>query len=338
VEETSRRVAGLPFPLSLSPPCSAVVSSNPASRHDNPVRFRSPGLGCRVLGCVLPFLLVLVGKADQVAALTPVADTSLLESNHDNNLGGLSSIPAGTTQQGRSRALFRFDLTTIPAGAMVTAAELGVVAVNQNSQHQSSIFALNRLLRNWGEGSGSTNNFGDPATTNAATWNNRFHPATPWSAPGGGSGLDYAAPASATTFIDTLTNYTFGSTTSMVADVQSWVGNPDTNFGWILISQSEATQFTVRRFASREDAVRSPVLTVHYVLPPVISSPLISGKQIRFSFLADSNRTWTVESRTSMVEGSWEVLTNIPAQPAAATIQVSDLITTKSAFYRVRSP
>jgi hypothetical protein len=39
-----------------------------------------------------------------------------------------------------------------------------------------------------------------------------------------------------------------------------------------------------------------------------------------------------------MVAGSWQVLTNIPAQAAAAIIQVSDSITNQGAFYRVRSP
>ena len=314
------------------------MRSRPFRLRDHLPWSRLAGLARRVSSYVLLLVCAAVGKAELVTNLRPVADTSLLESNPDNNLGGLSAIPAGTTQQGKSRALFRFDLTTIPAGGLVTTAELTVVAVTQNSQHQSSVFALNRLLRDWGEGIGSLSNAGDPATTNAATWNNRFYPATLWGAPGSASGLDYAAGFSAATFIDALTNYTFGSTASMVADVQSWLDHPETNFGWILISQSEGTSFTVRRFASREDAVRSPVLTVHYISPPVISTPLISGNQIHFSFLADSNRAWTVETRASMVAGSWQVLTNIPAQAAAAIIQVSDSITNQGAFYRVRSP
>ena len=284
----------------------------------------------------MTFVFALAGKADLVTHLTPTADTSLLESNPDFNLGGLAAIPAGATQQGKSRALFRFDLSVIPSSALVIAAELELVAVTENSQHQASIFALHRLLKDWGEGSGSSSNSGEPATTNAATWNNRFHPTLSWGMPGGAAGLDYAQAFSATNFIDALTNYTFGSTAGMVADVQLWLKNPGSNFGWIFLSQSEATSFTVRRFASREDAVRAPLLKVNYLLPPIISSPGINGNQIQFSFLADSNRAYRVETADSLVEVDWRVLTNIPAQPVATTIQISDLMTKKSGFYRVR--
>jgi len=274
-----------------------------------------------------------------VTNLVPVADTSLLESNPDNNLGALSSIPAGTTAQGRSRALFKFDLSGIPSGAGITAVELTVSAVSENlSQHPGSIFAFHRLLRDWGEGTGSVNNNGDPATTNTANWNNRFHPVTPWSTPGGAAGVDYVASFSATNFIDALTNYTFGSTTGLVADVQLWMNNPGTNFGWIFLSQSEATTFTVRRFASREDAARFPVLIVHYIPAPVISPVSVSGNQIHFSFPAQSNRTYTVETRSGIIDGNWVVLTNIPAQFATTIIEVNDPITNLTGFYRVRSP
>ena len=290
----------------------------------------------------LKFSVVIIsayaGRAELVTNLVPTADTSLLESNPDNNLGALVSIPAGTTSQGRSRTLFKFDLSGIPSGAGISAVEFTVWAVAQNSQHPGSIFALHRLLKNWGEGVGSVNNSGDPATTNAATWNNRFHPLTPWGTAGGAAGVDFNASFSATNFIDTLTNYTFGSTTGLVADVQLWINNPEANFGWIFLSQSEATTFTVRRFASREDAIRSPVLIVHYIPPPVISSVSVSGNRIHFTFSAESNRTYTVETRNDVKAGNWVALTNIPAASATTIIEVNDPITNLTGFYRVRSP
>jgi hypothetical protein len=274
-------------------------------------------------------------RGELVTNLPPIADTSLLESSPDNNLGGLANIPCGTTAQGRSRGLFKFDLTRVPANASVTAAEFTITAVTENpSQHPASVFALNRLLKDWGEGTGSLN-AGDPANTNEATWNNRFHPSVAWTALGAAPGSDYVAAFSATNLIDTLTTYTFNSTTGLVADVQKWIGNPATNFGWIFVSQSEGTSFTVRRFASREDP-SSPVLTVHYTLPPVISTPSISGNKIHFSFLAESNRAYTVETRSSLQSGNWATLTNVLAQPVPALIQVSHALTNTAGFYRVR--
>jgi hypothetical protein len=84
--------------------------------------------------------------------------------------------------------------------------------------------------------------------------------------------------------------------------------------------------------------VRSPVLTVHYIAPPVVSSPSVSGKQIQFSFIADSNRNYTVETRNSLTQGDWASLTNVPAQPTTTIVHVSDFSTNEAAFYRVRSP
>jgi hypothetical protein len=276
-------------------------------------------------------------RADTIANLAPAADTSLLESNPTNNLGKVVSIPAGTTAQGRSRILLRFDLTQLPANAAIISADLTIVAVNENAQHQSSTFGLNRLLRDWGEGTGTLNS-GDPAKPSEATWTSRFHPSLLWSAPGGAASVDYVATASATQFVDALGSYTFSSTPSMVGDVQGWVDNPGTNFGWILISQSEGTAFTVRRFAAREDPVQFPVLTVHYALRPIISQPVVAGNQVQFSFQAESNMSYTVESRSQVNSGTWASLTNFPAQATSGTRRVTDSKTNATRLYRIRSP
>src|SRR5947209_3116389 len=67
--------------------------------------------------------------ADTVT-LTPIADTSLFEEVPNNNLGGLTHIPAGTTVLSKhSRALFKFDLTQIPANATITSAVARVQVV-----------------------------------------------------------------------------------------------------------------------------------------------------------------------------------------------------------------
>ena len=63
-------------------------------------------------------------------------------------------------------------------------------------------------------------------------------------------------------------SYTWGTTAQMVADAQSWLDNPTTNFGWILIGD-ETTIVTTKRYGSRENsdfAIR-PVLTVTFVPP-----------------------------------------------------------------------
>jgi hypothetical protein len=290
-------------------------------------------------------LATLAARADSLD-LQPVADTALLEGNPDNNLGAVDPLPAGTTATGpRTRALFRFDLTQIPPGASITSATLTIQVTKKNFSGIGSDFTLHRLLKDWGEGTGIFL-AGTGATNGEASWNNRFHPSTPWSLPGGEPGVDYAAAGSSTNFLDDVGSYTFPSTPAMVADLQAWAKDPSTNFGWILITESEGTNLTARRIASREDAATPPKLSIQYTAgsqppppaPPVITNLALVANQIRFSFNIESNRTYAVEFRPALDNSIWTSLTNIPAQPAAATISVTDPVSGTNRFYRVRTP
>ena len=53
----------------------------------------------------------------------------------------------------------------------------------------------------------------------------------------------------------------------MVADVQAWLNDPDTNFGWILIG-NESDRQVAMRFNSRENSNEAsrPVLEVQYTV------------------------------------------------------------------------
>jgi hypothetical protein len=51
----------------------------------------------------------------------------------------------------------------------------------------------------------------------------------------------------------------------MVADVQSWVDNPSSNFGWLLLG-NEASAPTAKSFDSRESG-NGPVLVVTFNAP-----------------------------------------------------------------------
>jgi hypothetical protein len=204
-------------------------------------------------------------------SLIPVADTTLFQFAPTNNLGGTVNLLGGTTMNGaRNRPLIRFDVSAIPAGSTIHSATLTLTDTSGGS-FQPSTFELHRLLVDWGEG-GKTGNQGQPATTGEATWNSRFHSVTDWSAPGAVAGTDYAGAISGATLVSPVlgTNvYVFASTATMVADVQLWVDTPAANFGWILISDSEGTPQTSRRFASREDSLgRAPVLTVEFTPVP----------------------------------------------------------------------
>ena len=71
---------------------------------------------------------------------------------------------------------------------------------------------------------------------------------------------------------------------------------------------------------------------------PTAFAPARVGSQIRFSFMAQSNRTYTVEYCDSLTGTNWTTLTNIPAQPADGVIQISDSMTADERYFRVKTP
>lgn len=130
---------------------------------------------------------------------------------------------------------------------------------------------------------------------------------------------------------------------TLAADVQAWLSTPGTNFGWILMVADELTLSSALRALTREDLFSTPVLAVSYTLPnppakPVISQTALLGNRIRFSFRAESNRTYAVETRNSVTGGNWSVLTNIPSLPASATIGITNPLILPAGYFRVRTP
>jgi hypothetical protein len=272
--------------------------------------------------------------------LRPGADTSLFANFPDNNLGSNSNLVSGANGSGLAgRALIRFDVTTrIPSNAVIQSAALTVkVVIVPGGGGVDSVFDLRRVLVNWGEGIGIGNS-GSPANDGEATWNNRVYPATLWTAPGGAAPNDFSETASASLLVAGPANYSFDSTSNLVADVQQWLLNPASNFGWVLISESESTPFTARRFGSREDTNATPLLDVLYVLPPAMEIQWVKsiGDQVQFGFLASAGQPYTVQHRDSLNSGSWLSLTNIDPQKTTTNLIVSDLLATNAQrFYRI---
>lgn len=207
--------------------------------------------------------------------LPAVADTSVFEGNKDFNLGGTTLLSGTNQQYARSKAMFRFDLSSIPEGALVTGAEVALYVSRRPDPDQhggpvDSDFSLYRLLVSWGEGAGSIAT-GSGAALGDATWNDRHYGSTPWASAGALIGVDYAETASATTPVGDVGSYLWASSPVMVDDVQGWLNAPETNFGFILVNQNETTLGTGRRFGSTEEPgglIPPPILTVTYTLVP----------------------------------------------------------------------
>jgi hypothetical protein len=160
----------------------------------------------------------------------------------------------------------------------------------------NSVFDLNRLLASWGEGNGSDHR-GTPGDAGEATWNNRFGPGTPWVTPGG----DFLSTPSASRSVAGNGAYAFNSITGLVSDVQRWVNDPASNFGWLLRSESETTPTTIRRFGARTDVANSPVLSLSYSVPPRLENTLARQEDSNSSFKRlQAGATWSSGGRAWM--------------------------------------
>ena len=144
----------------------------------------------------------------------------------------------------------------------------------------SSTVNLHRLVSSWGEGTTQqqtppNDSFGGmgqgaPASDGDVTWIARYWGPSPilWDSPGG----DFLGDASASAVIGAQIDvpYAWASTPELVADVQQWLDDPTSNFGWVLVNEDEQSASTFRVFYSRQTATSGlrPVLTVSYVPEP----------------------------------------------------------------------
>jgi hypothetical protein len=273
--------------------------------------------------------------------LTPVADTSLFEGAADNNMGGHESLAAGGNAGGVSfRALLKFDVAgSLPPGAIIQSASLQLSILKSPGAASPSTFAVHRVLRQWGEGdkgSGLTG-IGAIASDGEATWNSRLHPGTMWDASGGQAGTDFTSAASAATSeqVQGFGTADFVSTPVLIADVRQWLVDPDSNFGWLLKSDSEDSPFTARRFGSSEAASGQPTLTIEAILLPRIGPTLVADGQFSLQFDGEAGKGYVVERRTQLDSGEWTVLTNVPPLEVSGTVSVLDPVTSGSQFYRL---
>jgi hypothetical protein len=220
----------------------------------------------KVIGFTLIFCFFIAGflYAQKQVSIGASKDNTLYE----NATGGTSNgageyFFVGKTASGSiRRGLIAFDISgNIPTGAVIDSVKLKLNMSKTSAGPQN--IKLHKVLADWGQGtSNAANNEGSgaSATVGDATWIHTFFNTNLWTNAGG----DFSNTVSAVQSVNNVGFYTW-STSQMVSDVKSWLDNPSTNFGWILIgNESEPT--TAKRFDSRENSIQEnrPILTVFY--------------------------------------------------------------------------
>jgi hypothetical protein len=187
--------------------------------------------------------------------------------------GNLSDAQSDYIYSGRSsnqgagldikRGLLYFDMSVIPAGAVISDASFDL-RVDKSVLAGNEDYNLHRVQSNWGAGTSNTgtNGAGAPATIGDATWTCSYFLApgsciTSWTNLGG----DFnPVPSETQTVLGAGTSNTWDGA-GLVDDVQYWLDNPGTNFGWILIG-NEASTGTAKRFMGPGN---TPILTVTWL-------------------------------------------------------------------------
>jgi hypothetical protein len=176
-------------------------------------------------------------------------EITLVNNNGTDNSGVTIEMPVEAWTNGGTpftiREVFKFDLSTIPSSASVTAADLALfsdsIPINGNLSDanfgDSNAVLLEAVTQDW-----------NPATV---TWFNQ--------------------PTTSSSYVDTIAQ-TNSSFLNVDVDVTGTVSNmikSTVNYGFLLKMQNEVT-YNSRIFCSSSysDTTRHPKLTVHYTYTP----------------------------------------------------------------------
>jgi glucose/arabinose dehydrogenase len=227
---------------------------------------------CTKITLFLAFLVIPTWALAVQVQLTPVADTTLYEDGDGALANGSGDYlffgKVGTTGgEELRRALVKFDVSSIPAEAIINQVSVSFEINQAPSPSSSGTAALHRVLASWGEGASQApgqEGTGGAAQPGDATWVHRQFPGSNWSTVGG----DFDPTASATK------GYGFGpeplvfdSTEQLRTDVRMWISNPSTNHGWILLGNEAAVRSARRVYARESIGSAVPQLTVDFTVP-----------------------------------------------------------------------
>jgi len=253
-----------------------------------------------------------------------LAETVMIEATQDNTLyespvgalsngAGVSMFVGQTAGNEARRAVLAFkNLGALPSDAQIQSVKLHLYLSKERSEE--TVIRLSRLTADWGEGlvdAPGQEGGGAQSTSGSVTWIHRFFNTENWSSPGG----DFVGTPSAQLTATDTGFYSFESTNALVADVQGWVANPDSNFGWIMVDGDAG--MSAKRFTTREGNItRAPMLEIEYTSETTASSnfaglwfdPTTDGEGFLilqtpvgwliyfFGYSADMDRLWLVSS------------------------------------------
>ena len=213
--------------------------------------------------------LLLISADAAVVTLAPLKDNTLYEypeGDFSNGQGGSIFVGKTGVNDGLNlrRGLIAFNIASvIPAGSVVSNVTLTMFLAQSSPDPAPISVSLHAANKDWGEGGSSGGGTGAPAQNGDATWIYNFYNTSSWNTIGG----DFRGASSAATTVNNAGQDYLWTAGTLVADVQAWVNNPGTNFGWFVIG-NETRNTSAQRFISSEgSATLGPRLTITYTIP-----------------------------------------------------------------------
>lgn len=282
-----------------------------------------------------------LGQDPITVTIGPSKDNTIFRENptHSSGLGvdlftgktGINTAPSNILR----RALLAFDVAGgVPAGSTVLSASLTltVTQVAMGSPPPAN-HVLRRVSADWGEGTSlSPLGNGVDATTGDATWNHRFYDTDSWTTSGG----DFVGTISASTTVGTSPGDVTWSSTQLTADVQDFLDDPDSNFGWILFGDEVNNQST-RKIASKDAPANQPALVIEYLPPPPVLRIARSGAsnvELRWASVPSG---FEPESSGTLGGDSWSAVGGMPA-PDGDDLVLTLPLSGPVLFFRLNSP
>jgi uncharacterized repeat protein (TIGR01451 family) len=190
---------------------------------------------------------------------TPLADTFIDQDKANDNLGGTDPLKTRPEAAKQKHALLRWDLSSIPAGAVIDEARLTLTSGNARNNH---VVEIREVLTNWVEAGG-----------NGATWNDAAGTVNDWATvdvttenPLETDGFVFGFDDYDTTVVTPPTLVPIGGNTPLTAVVTdivtSWLAGP--NYGLVLLATG--TDNGDANWDSKEDGTpaKRPLLEIFY--------------------------------------------------------------------------
>ena len=201
----------------------------------------------RALQWILPVFLLGCGGLQAQSGVAPIADeATVYENQTGNNGGGDSEVCIGNLATTSTRRAFvRYTLPATPAGATIERVVLQYVQdrvrVQGAGSPKAATLVVRRVTADWVEGTGSgsgTGPCGGGSDVAGVDWATQPTVAATNSA-------SAALPADDPFNVAIDTDIGSGND-GLIADVQTWVDNGATNFGWRLAVAEEGTADNAR--------------------------------------------------------------------------------------------